>query len=113
MDNYTQSDGKKGAIDITQEKKLSVITPTHFMWIREDGKTNKFIAAAGGTYQKQGDKVIPKIEVATWDHSQPTKTEMTYKVAGDKLVIQGVDLTNNNKWTETHQRVGAKTASMK
>lgn len=74
------------------------------MWISEDVKSNTFLGAAGGTYTKEGNKYLPRVDLASWDHYTEEKIEATIDVEGDKIVLKGADLTKNTQWVDIFQR---------
>lgn len=115
---YIDENGKQVTKDDKQEKQTFIITPTHWMRITEDATSNSFLKAAGGTYTKAGDKYLPKIELASWDHYREERFEVTLDITRDKMVSKEANVTQNTKWTNTYKRLDlkpklAKTSSAK
>ena len=104
--NYTTADGVSHKDTHEQVDALQIIAPTHWMYVSMRDK--KFEHAMGGSYIKQGNKYYPKLDFASFPKKLWGKTEMTEKLEGNKLTIEGVSVLDDGKkftWTDVYERV--------
>lgn len=82
-----------------------LITPTHWMYI--SARNKKFEHAMGGSYSMKGDKYFLNLDVSTFSSKLWGKTEMTQKVAGDKLHTTGVIMFDDGRkltWNDLFEK---------
>jgi hypothetical protein len=104
--NYTRTDGTKHADTEESVNALQMITPTHWMYVSNRDK--KFEHAMGGSYSKQEDKYLLKLDFASFSKKRFGKTEMREKLVGDVLTINGSSTFPDGKkftWEDVFQRV--------
>lgn len=109
----TSENGKQEITDNTKMKLMRVITPTHWMQIGESlqGGKSSFAYAVGGTHSLKNGKVIVKSEIGTVPYHSNERTELTYKVEGDKIIQTGTHYEadgSKRSFSDVFQRVGAK-----
>ncbi len=89
------------------DRHIKIITPTHFIWVMYDAKTNLISASMGGSCHREGASYTETIE---YYFPEPLKEylnkkqEFTIKVEGDKLIQLG-KLSDGQKLEEVWQRV--------
>jgi hypothetical protein len=108
--SYTGADGKKQSHTNATATRFEVITPTH--WMRISHRDNKFENAFGGTYTLEGNKVHAHLNFASFPIDQNEKVEITQKVSGDKLYLNGFIMGADGKTTlrfaDVFEKVNAK-----
>ncbi len=103
--SYTNVDGTKESYTNETAKCLHVITPTHWMYISSRDK--KFETAMGGSYTMKGNKYYPSLDYTSFPRSLLGKLEMTERVEGDQLYIDGISLYPDGKklvWNDVFRR---------
>ncbi len=93
--------------DLPQEqRRLKLITPTHFSWVQYDVATGKVQSTAGGTYTLSGESYTESVEFAGEGMTDylGKKQPFTIRVEGDKLNQSG-QLSDGMKIEEVWQRV--------
>jgi hypothetical protein len=104
--NYTGVDGTKGSYTSETTQCLQLITPTHWMYISR--RNSKLESAMGGTYVASGDKFLLNLDHASFPKKSLGKLEITQKIEGDKLTINGVSTYadgRNLTWEDVFTKV--------
>lgn len=103
--NYTTADGTAHSDTNETVTALQLITPTHWMYVSTRDK--KFEHAMGGAYTMKDGKYFANLDFASFPKKLWGKTEMTQKVEGDKLKINGVSKFADGKkfsWEDLFER---------
>ena len=88
-----------------ENRRLKLITATHFTWVDYDTKTKKISSSAGGPYSLRDSVYIETIEFVGDDMETylGKKQEFTIRIDGDKLYQSG-KLSDGLKIEEVWQR---------
>jgi hypothetical protein len=88
------------------QRRLKLITETHFTWVQFDTATRKSQSMAGGTYSLSGDTYTESIDFADsgMEAYLGQKHAFTIRVDGGKLFLSG-SLSDGLKIEEVWQRV--------
>jgi hypothetical protein len=88
------------------ERKIKVITDTHFVWVAYDPDTGKIESSGGGTYALAGAAYTETIEFGDGEMSglRGKKQVFTFDLKGDRLEQTG-QLSTGLKIAEVWQRV--------
>jgi hypothetical protein len=88
------------------ERRLKLITDTHFTWVQFNPDTRASQGMAGGTYSLVGDNYIESIDFADASMASylGSKHAFTIRVEGDKFHLSG-SLADGLKIEEVWQRV--------
>lgn len=81
--HYTNSDGQQTSVFNASEKRLLVVTPTHFM--RMDHNDKEFNGVVYGTYHLQGDTIVTASDFSTYPSSDGAGSKYMQKLEGDKI----------------------------
>ena len=106
---YTLFDGTKGSHKSPNVTRFDIFTSTH--WMRIGHWEGKFQNAMGGSYSIQNNKIMPSITVASYPIDNTFNPELTYRLDGSKLYINGTATNGEGKkmiWSDVFQRVGSK-----
>ena len=107
--SYTNADGTKGSYTNPTHITYQVITPTHWMSITM--ANNKFENAVGGTYVLYGDKVISKVDYASFPSKGMVAT-ITLRIEGNKMYLSGIVKNATGKqvsqFEDVYERVDTK-----
>ena len=89
-----------------ENRRLKLITATHFTWVDYDMKTKKISSSAGGPYSLRDGVYIETIEFVGEDMETylGKSQEFTIRIDGDKLFQSG-RLSDGLKIEEVWQRV--------
>lgn len=89
-----------------EQRRVKLITATHFTWVQYDAGTRKVESTAGGPYALEGASYTETIEFvgAGMETYLGKKQTFTIKVDGDKLHQSG-QLSDGLKIEEVWQRV--------
>ena len=82
---YTTSGGARQSTFSPPDKRLLIITPTH--WMRMDHKEKRFHGVFYGTYTREDDKVVTTHEFTNHPFKKGARQQFTQKVKGDKLQL--------------------------
>lgn len=82
---YTTSGGSRQTTFSPPDKRLLIITPTH--WMRMDHKDEKFHGVFYGTYTRESDKVVTTLEFTNHPFKKGARQQFTQKVNGDKMEL--------------------------
>jgi hypothetical protein len=87
------------------QRRIKLITETHFTWIQFDTASKKVNSAAGGTYSLSGNTYTESIDFGLgMDTYSGAKHAFTIRVDGDKFFLSG-SLADGLKIEEVWQRV--------
>lgn len=88
------------------QRRLKLITDTHFTWVQFDTATKKSQSMAGGAYSLSGDTYTESIDFADAGMASYLGAKHTFKirVEGDKFFLSGL-LADGLKIEEIWQRV--------
>ena len=88
------------------QRRLKLITETHFTWVQFDTTTKKSQSMAGGTYSLSGDTYTESIDFADsgMESYLGGKHSFTIRVEGDKFYLTG-SLADGMRIEEVWQRV--------
>ena len=87
------------------QRRIKLITETHFTWVQFDATTKKVVASAGGTYSLIGDSYTESIDFGLgMDAYFGAKHAFTIRVEGDKFFLSG-SLADGLKTEEVWQRL--------
>lgn len=104
--SYRNFDGTTDRHTRETAQRLHIITPSHWMRISQRG--NKFEHAMMGTYTMKGKSTMPVIEYSSVGVAKGNTVQMTERIEGDKLFVQGV-MTNPSgqkfTWDDVFERV--------
>jgi hypothetical protein len=103
--SYINVDGSKESYTNETVNCLTVITPTHWMYVSSRNK--KFESAMGGPYTMKGNKYYPALHYTSFPKDQLGKLELTEKVEGTKLYISGISLFPDGRkltWEDVFQK---------
>ena len=104
--SYTDVDGTTGSYTNETTQCLQLITPTHWMYISR--RNDKLESAMGGTYTASGNKFHLNLDHSSFPKHNLGKLEITQKVEGDKLTINGVSTYPDGKkltWEDVFRKV--------
>jgi hypothetical protein len=104
--HFTTADGSSHSDTQETVDALQIITPTH--WIYVSSRNKKFEHAMGGIYSKDGNKYSLNLDFASFPKKLWGKTEVTEKLEGNKLYINGSSVIDNKKkftWQDVFERV--------
>jgi len=104
--NYITANGVTHSDTSESVNCLQLITPTHWMYVSSRDK--KFEHAMGGEYVMQGGKIYPQLTYASFPKNLWGKTEMSAKVEGNTLHIDGVSVFPDGRkfsWSDIFERV--------
>lgn len=104
--SYTNFDGTKDSHTSETTTRFQLVTATH--WMRISHRDKKFEHATGGTYSMLGGKTYPSVKYASFPLGSIGKIEMTERVKGDKLYVNGLMTASDGKkliWDDIFQRV--------
>jgi hypothetical protein len=105
--SYTHKDGAKESYTNATATCLQIITPTHWMYISR--RDNKFESAMGGVYSIKDGKFYPSLDHASFPKQLLGKLELTQRVEGDKLTINGTSTYPDGGkliWQDVFKRAG-------
>jgi hypothetical protein len=87
------------------QRRIKLITETHFTWVQFDTATKKVSGTAGGTYSLSGNTYTESIDFGLgMDSYLGEKHAFTIRVEGDKFFLSGA-LADGLKIEEVWQRV--------
>lgn len=87
------------------QRRIKMITDTHFTWVQVDTATKKVTASAGGPYSLNGSTYTESIEFGLeMDSYMGQKQAFSVRVEGDKLFQSGA-LSDGLKLEEVWRRV--------
>ncbi|QHT71128.1 hypothetical protein GXP67_32985 [Rhodocytophaga rosea] len=92
----TDPKGKTTKMQIDTIKQVKILTPTHWMFIKEhikDGKKS-FAGANGGSYTLNGTRYVEYLE-----NAEDVQTDYTLEVKGNKLTMVGTLTTPDGQKT--------------
>ena len=103
--SYKYGDNAKWTDAPQAQRRVKLITPTHFTWVAYEASTGKVQSMAGGTYARKGNAYTELIEFAGegMANYQGKKQPFTIRVEGDKLTQSG-ELSDGTKIEEVWQR---------
>lgn len=88
-----------------RQRRIKLITETHFTWVQFDATTRKVNASAGGTYSLNGNTYTESIDFGLgMDTFSGEKHAFTIRVEGDKFFLSG-SLADGLKIEEVWERV--------
>jgi hypothetical protein len=104
--SYKYGSALSGFTDVPPgQKRIKLITDTHFTWINYDTNTNRITSSAGGTYTLVGDTYTESIDFGMgMDSYLGNKPAYKVTVEGDMFFLSG-ELTESYKIEEIWQRV--------
>ena len=104
--SFKYGTNQPGFTDFPQsQRRIKLITETHFTWIQFDATTKKVSGTAGGTYSLSGNTYTETIDFGLgMDTYFGQKHAFTIRVEGDKLFLSG-SLADGLKIEEVWQRV--------
>jgi len=82
---YTTPGGARETTFSPPDKRLLIITPTH--WMRIDHKEKKFHGVFYGTYTREDDKVVTMLDFTNHPFKKGARQQFNQKVKGDKLEL--------------------------
>jgi hypothetical protein len=90
----------------SSQRRIKLITETHFTWVEFDTTTKKAQGMAGGAYSLSGDTYTESIDWADsgMESYLEKKHAFTIRVEGDRLLLSGT-LADGLKIEEIWQRV--------
>ena len=94
-DQYTTSDGKMNTSFNKGDKRMLIVTPTH--WMRMDHKNDKFDRILYGTYSTEGNTVATNLNFSNLPFKKGTVTKFTQKVNGNQVHITSAGTTPDGK----------------
>jgi hypothetical protein len=103
---YVDYNGSKTSHTSETTRRFHIVTPTH--WMRISHNNGKFEHAMGGTYSMKNGKTYPVVDYASFPAGNIGKTELTEKIEGDKLFVEGVMTAPDGKiftWRDVFQKV--------
>jgi hypothetical protein len=106
---YTLFDGTKGSHTSPAVTRFDIFTPAH--WMRIGHWEGKFQSAMGGSYSIQNNIIMPSLTVASYPIDNTFKPEITYRLEGSKLYVNGTATNADGKkmiWSDVFQKVGDK-----
>ncbi|MGC1243694.1 MAG: hypothetical protein WA874_19015 [Chryseosolibacter sp.] len=87
---YTTPDGKNNSSFNASDKRLLIVTPTH--WMRMDHKNKEFDGVSYGTYTLERDSIFTTVDFSTYP-SSGEQVKFKQKVAGNKVHITSAGMT--------------------
>jgi len=104
--SYKYGEADKWSEASRNQKRLKLITPTHFTWIAYEPASGKVLSMAGGPYTLSGLNYIESIEYAGEGMTDylGKKQSFTIQLETDKLRQSG-QLSDGTKIEEVWQRV--------
>ena len=104
--SYKYGTNQPGFTDFPEsQRRIKLITDTHFSWVQFDTSTKKVSATAGGTYSLEGNTYTESIDFGLGlDTYLGQKHAFTIRVDGEKLFLSGT-LADGLKIDEVWQRV--------
>ena len=103
---YTLFDGTKGSHVSPKVKRFDIITPTH--WMRFGQWEGKFQNAVIGSITMQKNKIIPTIIIGSQSIDNSIKYELSYRVDGSKLYMNGTAINGEGKkmiWSDVFEKM--------
>jgi hypothetical protein len=97
---YTTSNGKKNPSFDASDKRLLVVTPTH--WMRMDHKNDKFVGVTYGTYRHDGDTISTVLDFSSYLTKKGTKAKFAQQVKGDQIHITSTGVTTQGEPATFH-----------
>lgn len=94
-DQYTTDDGTSNTSFNKSDKRMLIVTPTH--WMRMDHKNDKFEGIFYGTYSSRGNAITTSLDYSNHPFKKGTLTKFTQKVNGDQLHITSTGTTADGK----------------
>lgn len=98
----SSADGSKWDHTNATHTRFQLITPSH--WIRTSANDKKFENIMGGTYTMEGNKVLAKMEFASFPVDD-TIAEITQRIEGNKMYWSGVITDKDGKQVMTFEDV--------
>lgn len=102
---YVTPDGVQHVDTDQTVNGLYIFTPTHWMYV--SARDKKFEHAMMGTYAMKGDKFYPNLDHASFPKNLWGKTEMTQRLEGQKLYVNGVSVFPDGRkftWEDIYLR---------
>jgi hypothetical protein len=103
---YTTANGVTHSDTNESVSCLQLITPTHWMYVSSRDK--KFEHAMGGDYIMKGGKFYPQLNYASFPKNLWGKTEMSAKVEGNTMRIEGISVFPDGRkfsWNDLFERL--------
>ena len=97
---YTTSDGKKNTSFNASDKRLLVVTPTH--WMRMDHKNDKFAGVTYGTYRHEGETISTILIFSSYPSKKGSKARFVQEVKGDQVHITSTGVTPQGESATFH-----------
>jgi hypothetical protein len=104
--SFKYGTNQPGFTDVPQnERRIKLITETHFTWVEFDATTKKVSGSAGGAYSLSGNTYAESIDFGLgMDTYIGQKHVFTIRVEGDKFFLSG-SLADGLKIEEVWHRV--------
>jgi hypothetical protein len=88
---YTTADGKKNSTFNESDKRLLIVTPSH--WMRMDHNNGKFTGVSYGTYRREGDSILTSLDQSSYPVRKGTQLKFSQKVIGNQLHLTSSGVT--------------------
>jgi hypothetical protein len=97
---YMTSDGKKNSSFDASDKRLLIVTPTH--WMRMDHKKDAFAGVTHGTYMHEGDTISTVLDFSSYPSKKGTRVKFGQQVKGNQVHITSTGVTPQGKPATFH-----------
>ena len=94
-DQYTTSDGTTNSTFDKADKRMLIVTPTH--WMRMDHKNDKFDGIFYGTYSTRGNEIATSLDFSNRPFKRGTVNKFTQKVNDNQLHITSTGTSPDGK----------------